>query len=39
MDKRKKEGYMASAFEFGDLVFAVFNEVGSGNRFHRLLVV
>jgi predicted nucleotidyltransferase len=39
MDKRKKEDYMASAFEFGDLVFAVFNEVGSGNRFHRLLVV
>jgi predicted nucleotidyltransferase len=39
MDKRKKEDYMASAFEFGDLVFAVFNEVGRGSRFHRLLVV
>jgi predicted nucleotidyltransferase len=39
LDKRKKKEYWDSAFEFGDLVFAVFNQVGSGNRFHRLLVV
>jgi predicted nucleotidyltransferase len=39
LDKRKKKEYGDSAFEFGDLVFAVFNNVGSGNRFHRLLVV
>ena len=39
LDKRKKKEYWDSAFEFGDLVFAVFNNVGNGNRFHRLLVV
>jgi predicted nucleotidyltransferase len=39
MDKRKKKEYWDSAFDFGDLVFDVFNNVGSGNRFHRLLVV
>jgi hypothetical protein len=39
LDKKKKKEYWDSAFEFGDLVFAVFNAVGSGNRFHRLLVV
>jgi hypothetical protein len=39
LDKGKKQQYWDSAFEFGDLVFAVFNEVGNGNRFHRLLVV
>ena len=39
LDKRRKKEYSDSAFEFGDLVFAVFNNVGSGNRFHRLLVV
>jgi predicted nucleotidyltransferase len=39
LDKKKKQEYWDSAFEFGDLVFAVFNDVGSGNRFHRLLVV
>jgi hypothetical protein len=39
LDKRKKKEYWDSAFDFGDLVFAVFNAVGNGNRFHRLLVV
>jgi hypothetical protein len=29
--------YLESVFEFGDSVFAVFNEVPNGNRFHRLL--
>ncbi|MGA8764579.1 MAG: nucleotidyltransferase domain-containing protein [Candidatus Sulfotelmatobacter sp.] len=39
LDKQRKKQYWDSAFEFGDLVFAVFNSVGSGSRFHRLLVV
>jgi hypothetical protein len=39
LNKESKKRYWDSAFEFGDLVFAVFNAVGSGNRFHRLLVV
>jgi predicted nucleotidyltransferase len=39
LDKQKKKEYWDSVFEFGDLVFAVFNAVGNGNRFHRLLVV
>lgn len=39
LDKQRKKEYWASAFEFGDLVFAVFNAIGNGNRFHRLLVV
>jgi predicted nucleotidyltransferase len=39
LDKTSKKKYWDSVFEFGDLVFAVFNAVGNGNRFHRLLVV
>ncbi|MGA8501610.1 MAG: nucleotidyltransferase domain-containing protein [Candidatus Sulfotelmatobacter sp.] len=39
LDKETKKSYSASAFEFGDLVFAVFNAIGRGSRFHRLLVV
>ncbi len=39
LDKGKKKEYWESAFEFGDSVFAVFNAIGNGNRFHRLLVV
>jgi predicted nucleotidyltransferase len=39
LNRQKKREYWESAFEFGDLVFEVFNAVGNGNRFHRLLVV
>lgn len=39
LDKQTKKRYSESAFEFGDLVFAVFNAIGRGSRFHRLLVV
>jgi len=39
LDKEKKKEYWDSAFEFGDSIFAVINAIGSGNRFHRLLVV
>lgn len=39
LDKERRKKYSESAFEFGDLVFAVFNAIGNGNRFHRLLVV
>jgi len=39
LDKNKKKEYWDSAFEFGDSVFAAFNAIGNGNRFHRLLVV
>lgn len=39
LDKQTKRKYWESAFELGDLVFAAFNKIGKGNRFHRLLVV
>ncbi|MGC1581988.1 MAG: hypothetical protein WA766_10910 [Candidatus Acidiferrales bacterium] len=39
MDKAKSQTYMNAAHKFGDLVFEVLNSIGSGNQFHRLLVV
>jgi predicted nucleotidyltransferase len=31
--------YMNNASQFGDLMFEALNQIGDGNRFHRLLVV
>ncbi len=39
MDKAISEEYMSAAYKFGDLMFDVLGAIGSGNRFHRLLVV
>jgi hypothetical protein len=39
MDKDLSRTYMAQAYEFGDTLFDVLTSIGSGNRFHRLLVV
>ena len=38
-DKQASQSYMRAAYEFGDLVFEALTSIGSGNRFHRLLVV
>jgi len=38
-DKRASQSYMSASYRFGDLVFDALNSIGSGNRFHRLLVV
>ena len=39
MDKDLSRTYMGQAYEFGDTLFDVLTSIGSGNRFHRLLVV
>lgn len=39
MDKDLSQRYMGEAYEFGDTLFEVLTSIGSGNRFHRLLVV
>jgi hypothetical protein len=39
LDKQQSRKYLEAAYEFGDLVFEALNEIGKGNRFHRLLVV
>jgi hypothetical protein len=39
MDKDISRRYMLEAAEFGDTLFYVFNSIGGGSRFHRLLVV
>ena len=39
LDKRTSQSYMTDAYKFGDLVFEVLTGIGSGSRFHRLLVV
>ena len=39
MDKRKREEYFESAYQFGNSVFEVLDAVGKKSRFHRLLVV
>lgn len=39
MDKGASQKFMADAYEFGDTLFEVLMSIGSGNRFHRLLVV
>jgi hypothetical protein len=38
-DKKISRDYMEAAYKFGDLVFEALNQIGSNNRFHRLLVV
>lgn len=38
-DKIQSQNYMEAAYKFGDLVFKALNNIGNGNRFHRLLVV
>lgn len=38
-DKSASQSYMSASYKFGDLVFDALNSIGSGNRFHRLLVV
>jgi predicted nucleotidyltransferase len=39
MVKETSRAYLTEASEFGDLVFDALNTIGSGNRFHRLMVV
>jgi predicted nucleotidyltransferase len=39
MDKRQREEYFKSAYQFGDLVFDVLDTIGKTSMFHRLLVV
>jgi hypothetical protein len=39
MNKDLGRTYMEQAYEFGDTLFDVLTSIGSGNRFHRLLVV
>lgn len=39
MDKDLSRKYMKQAYEFGDTLFDVLTSIGSGDRFHRLLVV
>jgi hypothetical protein len=39
MNKKTSQTYMSDAYKFGDLVFDVLTSIGSGNKFHRLLVV
>ncbi len=38
MDKGQSSDFLKPAYEFGDLVFEVFDRIGNKNRFHRLLV-
>jgi hypothetical protein len=39
MDKDASREFMNAAYEFGDAVFDALSSIGSGSRFHRLLVV
>jgi predicted nucleotidyltransferase len=39
LDKKTSQSYLGAAYLFGDFVFDALNSIGSGNRFHRLLVV
>jgi predicted nucleotidyltransferase len=39
LNKELSREYMTAAYKFGDLMFDALNCIGSGNRFHRLLVV
>lgn len=39
MQKQSSQKYLGDARKFGDLVFDVLDEIGSGNPFYRLLVV
>lgn len=39
MDQSRARSYMKDAYRFGDTMYEVLCSVGSGNRFHRLLVV
>lgn len=39
MDKEQGKALLASAYEFGNIVFEVLEKIGGGNRFHRLIVV
>jgi hypothetical protein len=39
MDKETSRAYLGAAHKFGDLVFDALTSIGSGNQFHRLLVV
>ncbi len=38
-DKKLSHEYMDAAYRFGDLMFDALNQIGRGNRFHRLLMV
>lgn len=38
-DKKTSQTYLSAAYDFGDLVFEALTSIGSGSRFHRLLVV
>lgn len=39
LDKAKSAQYIATATEFGNLVFKALNAIGKGGPFHRLIVV
>lgn len=39
LDKTVSRRYVQDAYIFGDSLFEVLSKIGSGNRFHRLLVV
>lgn len=39
MQKKASQSYLGDARKFGDFVFEVLNQIGSGNPFYRLLVV
>jgi hypothetical protein len=38
-DKDVSHRYLDAAYQFGDRMFDALNQIGGGNRFHRLLVV
>lgn len=39
MQKKASQSYLGDARKFGDLVFDVLNQIGTGSPFYRLLVV
>jgi len=39
MDKTQSRQLMDASTEFGDLMFEALNQIGAGNRFHRMIVV
>jgi len=39
LDKQTSRKYMGEAHTFGELVFEALTSIGTGNSFHRLLVV
>lgn len=39
LNKDASRAYLAQAYEFGDLMYAILNTIGQHSKFHRLLVV